>query len=100
MSDGRLALSAQVEAGTVIMDLAQLVMVIELVRATPEQTEEVRLLAVLLWQTQGQETELAVLYLRGLLPQGRIGVGWTVLQKAIAEGPAIGELWGRKGAPR
>lgn len=73
------------------MDLAQLVKVVELVRSTPKKTEKVRLLAELLRQTTGHETELAALYLCGSLPQGKIGVGWAVLQKAMAEGPAIGE---------
>lgn len=77
-----------------------MVMVIELVRATPKQTEEVRLLADLLRQTRGQETELAALYFCGSSPQGKIGVGWTVLQKAMAKGQAMGELWARRGAPR
>ncbi len=62
-----------------------------MVRATAKKTEKVRLLAELLQQTRGQETELAALYLCGSLPQGKIGVGWTVLRKAMAEGPAIGE---------
>ena len=73
------------------MDLAQLVRVVELVRSTPKKTEKVRLIAELLRQTQGRETELAALYLCGSLPQGKIGVGWGVLQKAMAEGQAIGE---------
>ncbi len=82
------------------MDLAQLVRVAELVCATAKKTEKVRLLAELLRQTRGQETALAALYFCGSLPQGKIGVGWTVLQKAMAKGQAMGELWARKGAPR
>ncbi len=82
------------------MDLEQLVKVVALVRATAKKTEKVRLLGELLRQTKGHETELAALYLCGSLPQGKIGVGWAVLQKAMAEGQAIGELWARKGAPR
>ena len=74
-----------------MMNLAQLVTVVELVRATAKKTEKVRLLAELLRQTRGQERELAALYLCGSLPQGKIGVGWTVLQKAMAEGPLNGE---------
>lgn len=73
------------------MELAQLVKVVELVRATAKKTEKVRLLAELLRQTKGHEIELAALYLCGSLPQGKIGVGWAVLQKAVAEGPATGE---------
>ena len=73
------------------MNLEPLVKVVELVRATTKKTEKVRLLGELLCQTQGHETELAALYLCGSLPQGKIGIGWAVLQKAMAEGPAIGE---------
>lgn len=73
------------------MDLAQLVRVVELVRATAKKTEKVRLLAELLRQTNSHETELAALYLCGSLPQGKIGVGWAVLQKALTEGSAVGE---------
>jgi DNA ligase-1 len=73
------------------MDLGQLVRVVELVRATASKTEKIRLLAGLLRQATGHETELAALYLCGALPQGKIGVGWAALQKAMAEGPAVGE---------
>ncbi len=73
------------------MDLAQLVRAVELVRATAKKTEKVHRLAELLRHTHGYETQLAALYLCGSLPQGKIGVGWAVLQKAMAEGPAIGE---------
>lgn len=73
------------------MDLAQLVGVVDLVRATTKKTEKVRLLAEFMRQTKGHETELAALYLCGSLPQGKMGVGWSVLRKAMAEGPAIGE---------
>jgi len=34
---------------------------------------------------QGKETELAVLYLIGTLPQGKIGVGWRMVQDAMGE---------------
>ena len=68
------------------MDLAQLVRAVELVRATAKKTEKVHRLAELLRHTHGYETQLAALYLCGSLPQGKIGVGWAVLQKAMAEG--------------
>jgi DNA ligase-1 len=73
------------------MDLAQLVGAVELVRATAKKTEKVNRLAELLRRTHGYETQLAALYLCGSLPQGKIGVGWAVLHKAMAGGPAIGE---------
>ena len=73
------------------MDLARLVSVVQLVRETSKKTEKVRLLGELLRQTHGHETKVAALYLSGSLPQGKIGVGWAVIQKAMAEGQAISD---------
>ncbi|HVG02349.1 MAG TPA: hypothetical protein VM842_05630, partial [Nitrospira sp.] len=73
------------------MELQQLVNRVEFVRNTPKKTEKVRLLAEFLRQTEGRETELAAYYLCGTTPQGKIGIGWKVLQKTEIEGPAIGE---------
>jgi len=72
------------------MDLARLVEQVGQVRATTRKTEKVALLADLLRQTQGRETELAASYLSGTLPQGRIGVGWRMIQGAMIETPASG----------
>ena len=49
------------------------------------------LIAGLLREARGREVELAALYLTGVLPQGRIGLGWRTLQPAVASGPAVGE---------
>ena len=73
------------------MDLQQLVKTVELVRATSKTIEKVRLLSELLRKAEGRETELAAHYLCGTTPQGKVGVGWAVLQKAEVEGPAVGE---------
>lgn len=76
------------------MELARLVRAVHQVRETPKKTEKVRLIAELLRrtrETREREAELAALYLAGSLPQGKIGVGWTVMQKAMAEGPPVGE---------
>ncbi|GIW53600.1 MAG: hypothetical protein KatS3mg082_0004 [Nitrospiraceae bacterium] len=73
------------------MQLARLVEVVAKVRATTKKTEKVALLAEFLRRTQGKETELAALYLSGALPQGKIGVGWRMIQEATGEGPACGE---------
>ncbi|WP_447863378.1 ATP-dependent DNA ligase [Nitrospira calida] len=73
------------------MRLARLVEVVANVRATTKKTEKVALLAECLRQTQGKETELASLYLSGALRQGRIGVGWRMIQEAMVEGAASGE---------
>lgn len=73
------------------MHLARLVEVVAKVRATTKKTEKVALLAEFLRQTRGKETELASLYLSGALPQGKIGVGWRLIQEAMVEGPPCGE---------
>ncbi len=73
------------------MHLARLVEVVAKVRATTKKTEKVTLLAEFLRHTRGKETELASLYLSGALPQGKIGVGWRLIQEAMVEGPPCGE---------
>jgi DNA ligase-1 len=72
------------------MQLSELVAVVHQVRATSKKTEKVALLADCL-RRAGAETELAALYLAGLLPQGKIGVGWRLIQDAMSEGTAAGE---------
>lgn len=69
------------------MELARLVEGVGAVRATSKKTEKTRLLANLLLQAQGRETELVALYLAGTLPQGRIGVGWRMIEEAIKDIP-------------
>ncbi len=44
------------------------------------------MLADLLRRARGREIELVVDYLSGVLPQGRIGVGWSMLQRAESGG--------------
>ena len=73
------------------MEWSRLVDLVQRVRATSKRTEKVALIAELLRQTSGRETELAALYLTGALPQGRIGLGWRTLQPALPSGPAVGE---------
>jgi DNA ligase-1 len=70
------------------MELARLVDVVGRVRATRRKGEKVGLIAGLLRQTQGREAELAALYLSGMLPQGRIGVGWRTIRAATAGLPS------------
>lgn len=69
------------------MELGRLVEGVRAVRATSKKTEKTRLLANLLLQAQGKETELVALYLAGTLPQGRIGVGWRMIEEAIKDIP-------------
>jgi len=61
------------------MQLSELVAVVQKVRATPKKNEKIALLAECLRRTAGIETELVALYLAGLLPQGKIGVGWRLI---------------------
>ncbi|MGE5127447.1 MAG: ATP-dependent DNA ligase, partial [Betaproteobacteria bacterium] len=72
------------------MDWARLVELVQRLRATAKKTEKVALIADLLRQARGRETELAGLYLTGALPQGRIGLGWRTLQPAMTSGAAVG----------
>jgi DNA ligase-1 len=72
------------------MEWARLVELVARVRATPRKGEKAALIADFLRQARGRETELAALYLTGVLPQGRIGVGWRTLQPAMPSGPAVG----------
>ena len=73
------------------MLLAQLVHAVGLVRETAKKSEKVSLLAQALRQTGGYETELAGLYLSGALPQGKIGIGWSVIRRAMSDAPPGGE---------
>ncbi len=73
------------------MELGRLVDLVEKVRATSRKLEKTALIAELLRQTAGRETELAALYLTGALPQGRIGVGWRTIQGAVPDSPPTGE---------
>ncbi len=72
------------------MEWARLVELVARVRATSKRNEKTTLIADVLRETRGHETELAALYLTGTLPQGRIGVGWKTLQPALPTGPAVG----------
>jgi len=73
------------------MQLARLVDAVNRVRATTKKSEKVRLLAEVLRETGGHDTVLTALYLSGSLPQGKIGIGWTVIQKAMQGTSAAGE---------
>lgn len=73
------------------MLLARLVDVVSKVRATTKKTEKTALLADFLRQTQGKEMELASLYLSGALLQGKVGVGWRMIQDAMTDESRSGE---------
>ena len=69
------------------MELGRLVEGVTAVRATSKKTEKTQLLANLLKQAQGRDIELVALYLVGTLPQGRIGIGWRIIEQASADLP-------------
>ena len=73
------------------MDLARLVDAVEQVRATTKKSEKIRILADALRATNGRETVLTALYLSGALPQGKIGIGWNLIQKSMQQASASGE---------
>src|SRR6476660_8915245 len=68
------------------MELARLVGAVEQVRATTKKSEKIRILAETLRATRGREAVLTALYLSGSLPQGKIGIGWNLIQQAIGKG--------------
>src|SRR6476661_2582073 len=68
------------------MELARLVGAVEQVRATTKKSEKIRILAETLRETRGREAVLTALYLSGSLPQGKIGIGWNLIQQAIGKG--------------
>lgn len=83
------------------MQLARLVEAVATVRATAKRTEKIALLAECLRQAspEGEETELAALYLAGLLRQGKIGIGWRVIEQALTVAQTEADLIPRDEAP-
>ena len=73
------------------MDLARLVEAVEQVRATTKKSEKIHVLAETLRATRGHEAVLTALYLSGSLPQGKIGIGWNLIQRAAQDVPPSGE---------
>ncbi|RJQ53820.1 MAG: ATP-dependent DNA ligase [Desulfobacteraceae bacterium] len=50
--------------------------------STARKKEKITLIAELLGRARGKEIALAASYLSGRLPQGRLGVGWSLLERA------------------
>src|SRR4030095_4390038 len=71
------------------MELARLVEAVEQVRASTKKSEKIRVLAETLRATHGHESVLTALYLSGSLPQGKIGIGWNLIQQAIGKGVVL-----------
>lgn len=66
------------------MRLAKLVDTVTRTRASDKRSDKVRILADMLLLARAREIELVAFYLSGSLPQGRIGVGWSLIQQAMA----------------
>ena len=73
------------------MHLARLVEAVEQVRATTKKSEKIRILADRLRATRGSETALAAMYLSGSLAQGKIGVGWALIEQSLEAKASTGE---------
>ena len=67
------------------MRLAEVVSTSAAVTDAAGRRDKVELLAALLRRLRGRELEVATDYLSGRLPQGRIGVGWASLRRALPE---------------
>jgi DNA ligase-1 len=93
------------------MRIADLATVSTRVSSTRARLEKISLLAQLLRQLQPEEVTIAVSYLSGSIPQGRIGVGYSSVRRTAEVAPALEpsltlrevdatltELAGRKGA--
>ena len=65
------------------LQLKTLVDFSEKVGQTSRKKEKVSLIAELLQQCRGKEIGLAASYLAGQIPQGRLGVGWKMIEQAL-----------------
>ncbi|WP_030552261.1 ATP-dependent DNA ligase [Streptomyces exfoliatus] len=69
------------------MLLARVAEVSRQVSAASARSRKIRLLAELFAEAAPEESPLVIAYLSGRLPQGRIGVGWSVLKGVVP--PAV-----------
>lgn len=76
--------------------LAHLVAVSDAITKTRSRLEKTRALAELLARTPQDEVKLAVTYLSGFIPQGRIGVGYAQVKKLSDVAPASSASLGLK----
>src|SRR6185295_8540671 len=74
------------------MHLSELVSLVNKVRATSKKTEKVAILAQGLRHVHGKEIELLASYLVGSTPQGRIGIGWRMIESAMPPDVGAGGL--------
>ena len=68
------------------MLLADLARVSGEVAATSARSRKIALLAGLFRAAAPEDVPVVIPYLAGRLPQGRIGVGWSVLREPVAGG--------------
>jgi DNA ligase-1 len=73
------------------VQLSSLVARVAQVRGTARKSEKAALLAALLREAGPGEAGLVALYLCGIVPQGRIGLGWKTLSPVAGDEPAAGE---------
>ena len=73
------------------MQLHELVDVSNAVSSTRGRLDKIGRLAQLLQRLRPDEIAIAVAYLSGSLPQGRIGIGWSVVSSGRAAAPAAAE---------
>src|SRR6188508_72120 len=66
------------------LPLSELVATTEAVRATSSRLEKRALMAALFTRLEPDDLGLAVSFLSGEIPQGRLGVGWKAVGAALA----------------
>jgi len=69
-----------------VLRLRDLVATSSAVAATRSRLEKIERLAALLRTLEPDEVRPAVMYLAGVVPQGKLGVGWAALSSAAAAG--------------
>jgi DNA ligase-1 len=73
------------------MRLRELVETSAKVRETASKNEKKGLIARLLKQVKGEETGIAADYLSGILPSGRLNIGWRTISEAAPDAGEPGE---------
>jgi DNA ligase-1 len=64
-----------------MMRLEALVETSETVRSTSRKKEKISLISGLLRRARGREISLAACFLSGQVPQGRLGIGWRIIEE-------------------
>jgi DNA ligase-1 len=69
------------------MLLTRLAHVSQEVAATSARSRKIALLAELFRDAEADDVPIVIPYLAGRLPQGRLGIGWKVLSRAVEPAP-------------